>query len=166
MAAAATTDGIPDRLALLRDNGEGCSYLVDTGSAYSILPFTSSAQPTGPALTATSGASIKAWGRCRMQISTGSRHFISRFLQAEVAFPIIGADFLVNFKHAAVVPSGPEDPAGGATCRQSHSSGHRGGGLQLITFTSHSGGTFLYSYTSHRGGTRRQRPQGGSGSAT
>ena len=105
MAAAATTDGIPDRLALLRDNGEGCSYLVDTGSAYSILPFTSSAQPTGPALTATSGASIKAWGRCRMQISTGIRHFISRFLQAEVAFPIIGADFLVNFKMAVELSS-------------------------------------------------------------
>ena len=35
MAAAATADGLPGRLALLRDRGEGRSYLVDTGSAYS-----------------------------------------------------------------------------------------------------------------------------------
>ena len=73
---------------------------MDTGSAYSILPFSSTAQTTGPALTAASGASIKAWGRRRMQISTGGRHFSWRFLQAEVAFPIIGADFLANFKMA------------------------------------------------------------------
>ena len=68
VAAAATADGIPGRLALLRDSGEGRSYLVDTGSAYSILPFSSTAQTTGPALTATSGASIKAWGRRRVQL--------------------------------------------------------------------------------------------------
>ena len=103
VAAAATTDGIPGipgRLALLRDNGEGRSYLVDTGSAYFILPFSSTAQPKGPALTVASGASIKAWGRRSVQISTGSQHFIWRFLQAEVASPIIGADFLANFKMA------------------------------------------------------------------
>ena len=100
MAAAATTDGIPGRLALLRDSGEGRSYLVDTGSAYSILPFSSTAPTTGPALTAASGASIKAWGRRHVQISAGGRHFSWRFLQAEVAFPIIGADFLANFKMA------------------------------------------------------------------
>ena len=43
---------------------------------------------------------MKAWGHWRVQISTGSRHFIWRSLQAEVAFPIIGADFLANFKMA------------------------------------------------------------------
>ena len=35
-----------------------------------------------------------------MQITAGGRHFSWRFLQAEVAFPIIGADFLANFKMA------------------------------------------------------------------
>ena len=35
-----------------------------------------------------------------MQLSTGGRHFVWIFLQAEVAFPIIGADFLANFKMA------------------------------------------------------------------
>ena len=100
MAAAATADGIPGRLALLWDSAEGWSYFVDTGSAYSILPFSSTAQKTGPALTAASGASIKAWGHHRVQISSSGWHFIWRFLQAEVAFPIIGADFLANFKMA------------------------------------------------------------------
>ena len=40
-----------------------------------------------------------------MQISAGSRHFIWRFLQADVAFPIIGADFLANFKMAVDLSS-------------------------------------------------------------
>ena len=78
---------------------------MDTGSAYSILPFSSTAQTTGPALTAVSGASIKAWGRCRIQIFACGRHFIWRFLQAEVAFPIIGADFKANFKMAVDLSS-------------------------------------------------------------
>ncbi len=64
---------------------------MDTGSAYSILPFSSTAPTTGPALTAASGASIKAWGCRHVQISAGGRRFSWRFLQAEVAFPIIGA---------------------------------------------------------------------------
>ena len=137
MAAAATADSIPGRLALLPDSTEGRSYLVDTGSAYSILPFSSTAQY------------IKAWGR-RVQISTGGQHFIWRFLQAEVAFSIIGADFLANFKMAVDLWSMqllcPAGSTGGATCRQPHSSSHRGGGFPLNTFTSHSGGTFLFSY--------------------
>ena len=104
VAVPATAHGTPGRLALLGDNAEGRSYLVDTGSAYSILPFSSTAQTTGPALTPASGASIKAWGH-RVQISAGGRHFICRYLQAEVAFPIIGADLLVNFKMAVDLSS-------------------------------------------------------------
>ena len=75
VAAAAADDSKPGCLALLIDKSECRSYLVDTGSAYSILPFTSSAQPTGPALTATSGASKKAWGCHPVQLSTGGSNF-------------------------------------------------------------------------------------------
>ena len=75
MAAAATADSKPGRLALLKDRSECRSYLVDTGLAYSILPFCSTAQPSGPVLTATSGASIKAWGRRCVQLSAGGRSF-------------------------------------------------------------------------------------------
>ena len=40
-----------------------------------------------------------------MQIFAGGRHLIWRFLQAEVAFPIIGADFKANFKMAVDLSS-------------------------------------------------------------
>ena len=73
VAVAATPDGKPGGLALLWDSGEGRSCLVDTGSAYSILPFSSTAQTTGPALTAASGASMKAWGRRRVQAASQPR---------------------------------------------------------------------------------------------
>ena len=73
---------------------------MDTGLAYSILPFSCKAQPTGPALTATSGTSIKAWGCHRVQLSAGGRLFSWKLVQADVAFPIIGADILANFKMA------------------------------------------------------------------
>ena len=73
---------------------------MDTGSAYSFLPFSSTSPPTGPALLAASGAPIKAWGCRRVQLSAGGRIFSWKFLQADVTFPIIGADFLANFKMA------------------------------------------------------------------
>ena len=69
-----------------------------------------------------------------------------------------------SLRHAAAVPSGPEDPAGGATCWQPHSDGYGSGGHLIITFTSHSGGTSLFAYISHSGGTWRQGARrGGSG---
>ena len=69
MAAAATTDGTPGHLALLRDSSEGRSYSVNTGSVYSILPFSSTAQTMGPALPTASGASKKAWGCRRLHVA-------------------------------------------------------------------------------------------------
>ena len=68
---------------------------MDTGSTYSILPFSSTAQPMGPALTPASGATIKAWGRSPVQISAGGRP-----VGGPLAFRIIEADFLANFKMA------------------------------------------------------------------
>jgi hypothetical protein len=37
-------------------------FLVDTGAIYSVRPFTSSAPPTGLAITLASGAPIPYWG--------------------------------------------------------------------------------------------------------
>ena len=76
-----------------------------------------------------------------------------------MAFPIIGADFLANFKMAVdlsgmqlLCPAGLKIPleVPGAG---SQSGSHRSSGHLLITFTSHSGGTSLIAYTSHSGGT-------------
>ena len=55
VVGAATPDGKPGCLAFLKDKSEGRSYLVDSGLAYSILPFSSTAQPTGSAPTTASG---------------------------------------------------------------------------------------------------------------
>ena len=133
---------------------------MDTRSAYSILTCTSSAQPTGPALTTASGASVKSWGRKRMQLSSGGQIFSWRLLKADVAFPIIGADFLANFNMVVdlsdiqlLAPKGLKISWRCQVLAASHSS--------LYTLASHSGGTFLFSYTSHRGGTWRQHPRRG-----
>ena len=68
---------------------------MDTGSAYSILPFTSSAQPPSPALTAASGALLKAWGHHCVQLFTGGQVFSWQCFQC---FPFISTDFLANCK--------------------------------------------------------------------
>ena len=39
VVAAATSPGLPGRLGMLRDTSSGLEYLIDRGSAYSILPF-------------------------------------------------------------------------------------------------------------------------------
>ena len=79
-----------------------------------------------------------------MQLSAGGKIFSWKFLQADVAFPIIGADFLANFKMAVdlsgrqlLCPAGLKIPLEAPSC-----GGHMSGGGHLITFTSHSGGTW------------------------
>lgn len=95
--AAATTDSKPGRLLLLVDEQKGRRFLVDTGSAYTILPFTSSSTPTGPALATASGAAIRAWGRRPVCIQAAGHRFWWQAVLADVAFPIVGADFLREY---------------------------------------------------------------------
>ena len=72
-------------------------FLVDTGSAFSLLPHSSGKPATGPAIVAADGTPISCWGsRVRTVVAAGSR-FKWNFLLAAVSFPIIGADFLENF---------------------------------------------------------------------
>ena len=48
----------PGNLVHIVDKNSGTSFLVDTGSSFSIIPFKSSAQPTGPRLKAANGQQI------------------------------------------------------------------------------------------------------------
>ena len=48
----------PGKLVHVKDNISGASFLVDTGSSYSILPYSSSLQPTGPLLKSAGGQRI------------------------------------------------------------------------------------------------------------
>ena len=71
---------------------------MDSGSAFSIIPYKSAAAPTGPRLVTADGTPLKCWGRLRCTVHTRTKKFTWNVLLALVAFPIIGADFLCNFK--------------------------------------------------------------------
>ena len=44
------------------------------------------------------GKPLHCWGRCTCSVCTHTREFSWTFLLAPVAFPILGADFLSNFR--------------------------------------------------------------------
>ncbi len=70
---------------------------MDSGSAFSIIPFTSKAPAEGPAIMAADRTRIKCWGSLRRSLLVANRRYTWNFLKAAVAFPIIGADFLAAF---------------------------------------------------------------------
>jgi hypothetical protein len=67
---------------------------VDTGSSFSILPFSSSSPATGPPLTGPAGETIPCWGEEPLSLKFGSEVFQWTFLRAAVQFSILGVDFL------------------------------------------------------------------------
>ena len=112
VAGAVTAQpGRPGRLGLLVDEATKDRFLVDTGAVYSVIPFSSTAPPTGPAISSASGVPIPCWGWCRRTLRTGGRVFEWCFLKAAVAFPLVGADFLdwfdlmVDLRRLQLVPA-------------------------------------------------------------
>ena len=87
----------PGGLVQVVDNNTGASFLVDTGSTFSIIPFSSTSPPTGPLLRSANGHRILCWGKRRLTICFGGRRYSWTFLLAAVDFHIIGVDFLRNF---------------------------------------------------------------------
>jgi len=87
----------PGGLVQVVDNNSGASFLVDTGSTFSIMPFSSNSPPTGPLLRSANGHKILCWGKRRLTICFGGRRYSWTFLLAAVDFHIIGVDFLRNF---------------------------------------------------------------------
>jgi len=86
--------GEPGQLLYLVDKSTDQAFLVDSGSAYSILPHTSSSQTHGPKICSAARKRIRCWGSKDRQLSAGDKAWKWRFLLADVGFPIIGADFL------------------------------------------------------------------------
>jgi hypothetical protein len=70
---------------------------VDTGAAYSVFPYVSTATPSGPALSGAAGQPIPCWGERYFHLSFGGQSFSWSFLLAAVQFPIIGVYFLRHF---------------------------------------------------------------------
>jgi hypothetical protein len=73
-------------------------YLVDTGATLSIVPCNHNSSPSGPLLKGTDGQPIPSWGFIKKTVQFQGRLFTSTFLQAAVAGPILGIDFLRKFK--------------------------------------------------------------------
>ncbi len=69
----------------------------------SIIPCTSTSSPSGPLLKGADGQPIPSWGFIQKTVQFQGKLFTSSFLQAAVAGPILGIDFLKKFK-VKVVP--------------------------------------------------------------
>jgi hypothetical protein len=72
--------------------------LVDTGATLSIVPCNQNSRPSGPLLKRADGQPIPSWGFIKKTVQFQGKLFTSTFLQAAVAGPILGMDFLRKFK--------------------------------------------------------------------
>ena len=163
------SSGPKGRLALMVDEATQQRFLVDTGSSYSILPHRSQEPTSGPCLCTADCSPIACWGDRKLHVAAGGRRFMWPFLLADVALPIIGADFLRHFgllvdlgeMRLLARKGGWSQPLVALFWQEKEA--HRGGsyptwahsGGMFFNFTSHGGGTLL-SFTSHSGGMWQQ----------
>jgi hypothetical protein len=87
----------PSRLFLVTDSSSQRRYLVDTGSAFFIMPWQSLAPPSGPSLAGADGRRIPCWGERLFTVTIGGVPRQWQFLLAAVSFPILGVDFLRHY---------------------------------------------------------------------
>jgi hypothetical protein len=76
---------------------------VDTGATLSIVPCNQNSSPSGPLLKGADGQPIPSGVFIQKTVQFQGKIFTSSFLQAAVAGPILGIDFLRKFK-VTVVP--------------------------------------------------------------
>ena len=81
-------------LLYLRDDLTGRNFLIDSGAAVSVLPFSSSTPPALLRLTFANGSYIRTWGTRTCPLKFGTRRFSCSFQLAAVDRSILGADFL------------------------------------------------------------------------
>ncbi len=87
----------PGVLLHVQDSLTGVKFLVDTGAAFSVLPFVSPTPPTGPALKGPNGLNIPCWGESSVKLQFSGQCFEWIFLKAAVDFAILGIDFLNHY---------------------------------------------------------------------
>jgi hypothetical protein len=85
-------------LIFLTDEPVNDKYLVDTGATLSIVPYSSNARTSGPLLKGADKQPIPSWGFVSETVQFMGKLFTANFLQAAVAGPILGIDFLRKFK--------------------------------------------------------------------
>ena len=81
----------------LHCDASGLDFLVDTGSAVSLLPFNSTSPPSARRLCTAAGAPLASWGTRRLTLCLGGRTFTWKFVLAAVDRAILGFDFLAHF---------------------------------------------------------------------
>jgi hypothetical protein len=98
--ATATAMHFPTNTGLmfLTDEFTSDRYLVDTGATLSIVPCSQNSSPSGPLLKGADGQPIPSRGFIQKIVQLQGKLFTSTFLQAAVAGPILGIDFLRKFK--------------------------------------------------------------------
>ena len=97
-----TSCPITGRRLLITDEATKVSYLVDTGSDLCCFPraqLRNRRPATSYTLSAANNSSIKTYGLLTVHLRFAGlrRTFTWRFVVADVATPIIGADFLANY---------------------------------------------------------------------
>jgi hypothetical protein len=85
-------------LIFLTDDLTNDRYLVDTGATLSIVPCNQNSSPSGPLLKGADGQPIPSWGFIKKTVQFQGKLFTTSFLQAAMAGPILGIDFLRKFK--------------------------------------------------------------------
>ena len=104
-ATDAAGKATPGRLFFVRDKGSHREFLIDTGACLSVIPPTPAQRSQRPrsdrVLSAANGSNIATWGEQLITLDLGLRRtFPWVFTIADVRRPIIGMDFLANFKLA------------------------------------------------------------------
>jgi hypothetical protein len=82
----------PGHLFYVKDSVSNCRYLVDTGSAFSIMPWKLQKTPSGPSLSMADGRRIPCWGEMLLTVTIDGVPQQWDFLLAAVSFPIISVD--------------------------------------------------------------------------
>ena len=98
--AADVTGPHPCHLFYVTDRNLSLRFLVDTGAQVSVVPPTHNTKPSSNTLTlqAVNGTTIRTYGTRSLTLNLGLRRtFGWIFIVADVANPILGADFLQHF---------------------------------------------------------------------
>lgn len=95
------TGGISDNLLFIVDSNSGINFVIDTGSKNSfITPTPDERNKLIPInwIKAPKGRDVAIYGYKNLAVDVGlGRSFMWNFIIADIIFPIIGADFLINF---------------------------------------------------------------------
>ena len=89
----------PSKLLYVADKRNKCKYLIDTGTAVSVLPCANwTTDTTSLPLVAANNTTITTYGTSKHIVDVGlKREYVWTFIIGDNKRPIIGADFLIHY---------------------------------------------------------------------